>query len=78
MQTRLKTRLNCPKGPPPDAVHMSSKLVDPEPVQNTHNYNLQQQTPKIKHGRSPCWAQPVGESEILALSQNDVGQGPAA
>jgi len=31
MQARLKTRLSCPKGPPPDAAHMSSKLVDPEP-----------------------------------------------
>jgi len=37
MQARPKTRLSCPKGPPPDAVHMSSKLVHPEPVQNTKN-----------------------------------------
>jgi len=34
MQARLKTGLSRPKGPPPDAVHMSSKLVDPEPVHN--------------------------------------------
>jgi len=33
MQANLKTGLSCPKGP--DAVHMSSKLVDPEPAQNT-------------------------------------------
>jgi len=35
MEARLKTRLSCSEGAPPDAVHMSSKLVDPEPVQNT-------------------------------------------
>jgi len=35
MQARLKTRLSCRKGPPPDAVHMSSKLANPEPVQTT-------------------------------------------
>jgi len=31
---------------------MSSKLVDPEPVQNTPRIYLQQQTPKMKHGRT--------------------------
>jgi len=33
--SKAETRLGCPKGPPPDAVRMSSKPVDPEPVQNT-------------------------------------------
>jgi len=45
---------NWAKGPPPDAVHMSSKLVGAEPVQNTQSY-LQQspaETPKMKHGRT--------------------------
>jgi len=35
VQARPETGLSCPKGPPPDAVHMSSKLVGLEPVQNT-------------------------------------------
>jgi len=52
MESRLKIRLSRPKGPPPDAVHMSSKLVDPEPVQNTQEIYLQQQTPTMKHGRT--------------------------
>jgi len=52
MQARLKTGLSCPRGPPPDAVHMSSKLVHPEPVQTTQRNHLQQQTPKMKHGRT--------------------------
>jgi len=51
MQARLKTGLSCPRGPPPDAVNVSSQLVDPEPVEHTQNY-LQQQTPKMKHGRT--------------------------
>jgi len=32
---KAEKKQGCPKGPPPDAVHMSSKLVGPEPVQNT-------------------------------------------
>jgi len=35
MEARLRARLSCPKGPPHNAVHMPSKLVDPEPVQNS-------------------------------------------
>jgi len=46
IKARLKTRLSCPKGPPPDAVRMSSKHVDPELVYNTQK-DLQQQTPKM-------------------------------
>jgi len=34
MQSKAEKKRGCPKGPPPDAVHMPSKLVDPEPVQN--------------------------------------------
>jgi len=49
-----------PKGPPPDAVHMSSKLVGPEPVQNTQNRYLQQQTPKMKHSRESVGPTPRG------------------
>jgi len=41
MEARMKTNWAVPgpwaKGLPPDAVHMSNKLVDPEPVQNTQN-----------------------------------------
>jgi len=34
MEARLEKSCAVLKGPP-DAVHMSSKLVDPEPIQNT-------------------------------------------
>jgi len=33
--SKADKKQGCPKGPPPDAVHMSRKLVGPEPVQNT-------------------------------------------
>jgi len=29
MEARPKIRLSCPKGLPPDVVHVSSKLIDP-------------------------------------------------
>jgi len=35
MQSKAEKKQGCPKGPPPDAVHMSSKLVGSEPVHNT-------------------------------------------
>jgi len=49
MEGRLRARLSCPKGPPPDAVHMSSKVVDPEPVQNT-----QQNSPAAADTQNEC------------------------
>jgi len=39
MEARLKVRLSCPRGPP-NAVHVSSKPVDPEPVQNTQKVTI--------------------------------------
>jgi len=33
--SKADKKQGCPKGPPHYAVHMSSKLVGPEPVQNT-------------------------------------------
>jgi len=38
MEARLEKSWAVLKGPPPHAVHMSSKLVDPEPVQNTQKF----------------------------------------
>jgi len=65
MQARLKIGLRSPKGPPPDAVHMSSKLVGPpEPVQNTQKNNLQQQTPKMKHGRTSVDQGPTPQRKV--------------
>jgi len=55
MQARLKTGLSCPWGPPPDAVHVSSKLVDPEPVQNTQNFPAAADTRSINvYAESTC------------------------
>jgi len=42
----MEARLSCPKGPPPDAAHMSGKLVDPEPVQNTQQIACSSRHPK--------------------------------
>jgi len=50
--SKAEKKQGCPKGPPPDAVHMSSKPVCPKPVQNTQKDYLQQQTPKMKNGRN--------------------------
>jgi len=65
MQSKAEERQDCPKGPP-DAVHVSSRLV--RPVQNTKIY-LQQQTPKMKHGRkSADCAQHVLPSFLTGLN----------
>jgi len=37
MQSKAEKKQGCPKGPPPNAVHMSSKLVGPASVQNTQS-----------------------------------------
>jgi len=59
MQARLKTRLSCPKGLPPNAMHFFCKLVGPKPVQKI--YLQQQQTPllsftatTLQHGGRGC------------------------
>jgi len=49
--SKAKKKQGCPKVPPPDAVHMSSKLAGPELGPEHPNSYLQQQTPKMKHGR---------------------------
>jgi len=59
MEARLKIRLSCTKGPPPDAVRMSSKLVDPEPVRDCV-------------GDGPAQLQAAARSELSQCAFNGV------
>jgi len=62
MEARLKTRLSCPKGPPPDAVRMYAAIVEPAQVSagcsstaqhSTHQNEAQGCCPKL--GPKALW-----------------------